>query len=190
VLFIARYYSPALPGVALAVTAVVALYLPPARWKQASVLLAVVSLIAAGHWNTLWPDHFPDTWRQASLEEDLAADEPDIPVIAVSPYVEAQPPTWSPDYPLPGFLYAPLFVYPLRGKVYPFPFVRSEEAERYAAGLLRDTLRKRSRFIVYGAGRNTASWVLWFSKRPELAGWRQIVNSAKAIEVAVFENGA
>jgi hypothetical protein len=188
VLFIPRYYSPALPGVVLAATAVVALWLPAARWKQASVLLAVVALIAAGRWNALWPDHSQDTWRQASFEEDLAAQEPDTPVLAVSPFVEAQPPTWSPEYQLHGFLYAPLFVYPLRGRVYPFPYVRSPEAERYAADLLRDTLLKRARFIVYGAGRDTASWALWFSKQPELAGWRQVVGGASAIEVAVFEN--
>jgi hypothetical protein len=187
-LVVPRYFSPALPGAALAATAVVALYLPRPRWKQASAVLAVGALIAAGSWNVLWPDHFPDTWRQASFEEDLAAQEPDTPVIAVSPFVEAQPPTWSPEYQLPGFLYAPLFVYPLRGRIYPFPFVRSGEAERYAAALLRDTLLKRARFIVYGAGRDTASWAVWFSKRPELAGWRQIVGRARAIEVAVFEN--
>jgi hypothetical protein len=188
VLFIPRYYSPALPGAALAVTAAIALYLPRARWKQASAVLAVVGVIAAGQWNALWPDHFPDTWRQASLEEDLAAQEPDTPVIVVSPFVEAQPPTWSPAYRLPGFLYAPLFVYPLRGRIYPFPFMRSPEAEQYAAGLLRDTLLKRARFIVYGAGRDAVSWVLWFSKRPELSNWRYIGGGAKAIDVAVFEN--
>jgi Dolichyl-phosphate-mannose-protein mannosyltransferase len=188
VLFVSRYHSPALPGIALAVTAATALYLPRARWKQASVLLAIAALIAAGHWSELWPDHFPDTWREASLEEDLAAAESDTPVLAVSPFIEAQPPAWNPEYRLPGFLYAQLFVYPLRGRVYPFPFVRSEAAEQYAAGLLRDTLLKRSRFIVYGAGRDTLSWVLWFTKRPELADWRYIGGGAKAIDVAVFEN--
>ena len=188
VLFITRYYSPALPGVALAITAAAALYLPPARWKQASAVLAILALIAAGQWSALWPDHFPDTWRQGSLEEDLAADEPDTPVIAVSPFIEAQPPAWTPEYRLPGFLYAQLFVYPLRGRVYPFPFTRSEAAEQYAAGLLRDTLLKRTRFILYGAGRDTVSWVLWFTKRPELSNWRYIRGGAKAIDVAVFEN--
>jgi len=188
VLFISRYYSPTLPGVALAVTAATALYLPRVRWKQASAVIAVLGLIAAGEWNALWPDHFPDTWREASLEEDFAAQEPDTPVITVSPFIEAQPPTWSPEYRLPGFLYAPVFVYPLRGRIYPFPFMRSEVAERYAAGLLRDTLVKRARFIVYGAGRDTQSWVRWFSQRPELANWRYVAGGAKAIDVAVFEN--
>jgi hypothetical protein len=187
VLYIPRYFSPALPGAALAATAAAACRLPPARWRQASAVLGIAALITAGNWRALWPLHAEDNWRQASIEEDFAAVEPDTPVLAVSPFIEAQPPTWTPEYRLSGFLYAPLSVYPLRGTVYPFPFIRSRIADRYAAGLLRDTLLKRSRFIVYGAGRNTGSWVRWFSQRPELASWRLSVTSAQAVDSAVFE---
>jgi hypothetical protein len=187
VLFVPRYFSPALPGAALAATAAAAWGLPPARWRQASTVLGIAALIMAGRWQLLWPWHAEDNWRQASFEEDLAAQEPDTPVIAVSPFVEAQPPIWTPEYHLPGFFYAPLLVYPVRGRVYPFPFMRSQVAEQYAAGLLRDTLLKRTRFIVYGAGRNAAPWVRWFSSRPELARWRLSVGGAQAVESAVFE---
>jgi hypothetical protein len=109
-------------------------------------------------------------------------------VIAISPYIEARPPIWSPGYHLPGFLYAPLYVYPLRGRVYPFPFLPSPDAEMYAAGLLRDTLLERDPFIVYSGGRNTVSWVQWFAKRPELSGWRLSGDGEQLVKVAVFEN--
>jgi len=187
VLYVQRYFSPALPGAALAATAAAAFGLPPARWKQAAAVLGVAALITAGRWQVLWPWHAEDNWRQASFEEDFAALEPETPVIAVSPFVEAQPPIWTPEYHLPGFLYAPLSVYPVRGRIYPFPFLRSQVAEQYAAGLLRDTLLKRTRFIVYGAGRNAVPWVRWFSSRPELARWRLRVGGAQAVESAVFE---
>jgi hypothetical protein len=187
VLYIPRYFSPALPGAALAATAAAACWLPPARWSQASAVLGIAALIMAGNWQVLWPGHAEDNWREASFAEDFAAVEPDTPVLAVSPFVEAQPPTWTPEYHLPGFLYAPLSVYPLRGTVYPFPFIRSQNADRYAADLLRDTLLKHSRFIIYGAGRNTGSWVVWFSQRPELAHWRFNVVSAQAVNAAVFD---
>jgi len=190
VLFVPRYFSPALPGAALAATAAAALYLPRARWKPASAVLAVVGLIAVGHWNVLWPHHSPDNWRDGAREEHLAALEQDTPVIAISPFIEAQPPVWSADYHLPGFLYAPLFVYPLRGRVYPFPFTISPNAEQYAVSLVRDTLLKRPRFIVYGGGRYALVWAFWFSRRPELAGWSYTVNRAEAIETVVFENPA
>jgi hypothetical protein len=190
VLFVPRYFSPALPGVALAVTAVAAVWLPPARWKQASVGLAIAGLILTGQWDMPWPGHTLDDWRQASSDADLAAEEPDTPVIAISPYIEARPPFWSPGYHLPGFLYAPLYVYPVRGRIYPFPFLLTPDAERYAAGLLRDSLLKRARFIVYGGGRNTLSWIQWFSKRPELSDWRLSENAQQLVRVAVFENPA
>jgi Dolichyl-phosphate-mannose-protein mannosyltransferase len=187
VLYIPRYFSPALPGAALAVTAAAACWLPAARWNQAAIVFGIAALIVAGNWRVLSPWHAEDNWRQASFEEDFVAVEPDTPVLAVSPFIEAQPPTWTPEYHLPGFLYAPLSVYPLRGTVYPFPFIRSRIADQYAADLLRDTLLKHSRFIIYGAGRNTRSWVTWFSKRPELANWRFNVVGAQAVGAAVFE---
>jgi hypothetical protein len=187
VLYVPRYFSLALPGAALAATAAAACFLPPARLRQASAVLAIAALITAGSWQVLWPLHAEDNWRDASSLEDLAAQEPDTPVLAVSPFVEAQPPIWTPDYHLPGFLYAPLLVYPVRGRVYPFPFVRSQSAEQYAADLLRDTLLRRTRFIVYGAGRNANPWVLWFSSRPELTGWSHVAGGAQAVEFVVFE---
>jgi hypothetical protein len=188
VLFVPRYFSPALPGAALTATAAAALYMPRACWKLASVVLAVVCLILVGHWDVLWPHHSPDNWRDGASQEHLAAREPDTPVIAISPFIEAEPPVWTPDYQLPGFLYAPLFVYPLRGRVYPFPFTISPNAEQYGVRLVRDTLLKRSRFIVYGGGRYALVWAFWFSRRPELAGWSYKVNRAEAIETVVFEN--
>ena len=187
VLFVPRYFSPALPGAALAATATAALYVPRACWKPASAVLAVLGLVAVGHWNVLWPNHGTDNWRDGARDERLAAREPGTPVIAVSPFIEAHPPVWNSDYHLPGFLYAPLFVYPLRGNVYPFPFTISPDAEQYAVSLVRDTLLKRPRFIVYGFGRNALAWALWLSKRPELAGWSYTVVRAESVETIVFE---
>jgi hypothetical protein len=190
VLFAPRYFSPALPGAALAATALAAFHLPRPLWKQAAAALAVAGLIWTGRWSVPWPDHSPDNWRQGAVEEALAAREPDIPVVAISPFIEARSPIWSPEYPLPGFLYTPLYVYPVRGRIYPFPFSLSPEVEQYGARLVRDTLSKRPRFIVYGGGQNAIGWAAWFSRRPELAGWSYTVHPADAIETVVFENRA
>jgi hypothetical protein len=190
VLFVPRYFSPELPGAALAATAVAALSLPQGRWRQASVVLAVAGLLWTGRWSVLWPHHSPDNWRQGASDVNLKAETPDTPVITVSPFIEAQPPVWTSDYPLPGFLYAPLLVYPVRGRIYPFPYLTSPDAEEYAAKLLRDTLARRSRFIVYGPGPNASSWADWFSGRTELAGWSHTATRAEAIATIVFENPA
>jgi hypothetical protein len=190
VLFAPRYFSPELPGAALAATALAALYLPRPLWKKASVVLAIAGLAWAGRWSVAWPHHSPDNWRQGASREARAAREADTPVVAISPFIEARSPIWTPDYHLPGFLYAPLFVYPLRGKIYPFPFSIAPDFEQYGERLVRGTLSKRARFIVYGGGQNAIRWAAWFASRPELAGWSYTVDSAEAIKTIVFENSA
>jgi hypothetical protein len=187
VLFAPRYFSPELPGAALAATALAAFYLPRPLWKKAAVVLAVAGLMWTGHWSVPWPEHSPDDWRQGASREVRAARETDTPVIAISPFIEARSPIWTPEYHLPGFLYAPLFAYPVRGRIYPFPFSISPDVEQYGVRLVRDILSKRARFIVYGGGRNAIRWAEWFARRPELAGWSYAVNPADAIETIVFE---
>jgi hypothetical protein len=154
------------------------------------VALAIIGMIWGGRWNIRWPEHGSDDWRQAAAIVNTAAEEPDTAILAVSPFIEAQPPAWTPDYPLPGFLYAPLSVYPVQGRIYPFPFAISPEAERDAAGLLRNPLARRRRFVVYGSGPNVLSWAGWFSRRPELAQWKRTDTSADVVLVVVFENPA
>jgi hypothetical protein len=92
-------------------------------------------------------------------------------VICPSPFIEARAPAWTPDYPLPGFLYAHLHVYPVRGSTYLFPFETSPEAEAFAARLLIEKLRPAGRFFIYGGAGQAGFWRDWFSKRPELEGW-------------------
>jgi hypothetical protein len=111
-------------------------------------------------------------------------------VIAVSPFIEALPPAWKPDYFLPGFLYAPLLTYPLRGAIYPFPIVISTESQEYSAKLLRDTLVPRGRFVLFGGGRVAMRWAIWFAARPELSGWSYQVHRDDEIETVVFEKPA
>jgi len=85
--------------------------------------------------------------------------------------VEGQSPAWRPDYPLPGFLYSQLPVYPLHGHILLFPFERARQSEQYAASLLQDTLTQPGRFLIYGGAGNVRDWRNWFAQRPELAQW-------------------
>lgn len=78
---------------------------------------------------------------------------------------------WRPDYPLPSILYSPLVAYPVRGRVIPFPFSSSPEAERFAAELAQTALPASGRFFVYGHKVNACFWENWFERRSELAGW-------------------
>jgi hypothetical protein len=182
--FVDRYLSIMLPGAALAATAAAGFSLPDRYWREASILLGVGVLLVMGNWRHVYPRHDNSDWRAAAAEERRLATLPDTPVIVLSPFVEARAPAWQPHYPLPGFLYAHLEYYPLKGKIYLFPFGQAAlDGEQYARTLVQDTLPREKRFLIYGVNK---SWQKWFEARPELKGWRCYVDKFGDIDLAVF----
>jgi hypothetical protein len=187
--FVRRYVFLMLPGVALTATAAVAHFTPPPRMKSLAVVLAAVGLLALGDWSHLWPAHEHSDWRDAALKVNELALGPDMPVICPSPFIEARPPVWRPDYHMPGFLYAHLPVYPIAGRACLFPFETSPEAERYAADLIRGQISASRRFLLYGGNGATRFWRNWFTARPELAGWRSVRLPYGDVDVIQFDAG-
>jgi len=113
---------------------------------------------------------------------------PNTPVICPSPFIEAQSPVWRPDYPLPGFLYAHLPVYPVHGREYLFPFKDSPEADQYAVSLCHDVFPSAGRFAIYGGRGNVRFWREWFAQRPELDGWvNKRIGPFGDVDVVLFE---
>jgi hypothetical protein len=171
-LFVERYMSIALPGTALAAAAVAAVFIPPAYWKRLALVFGLGILVFLGHWNRLWPPHHGSDWRLAAVavrEQHLGAG---VPILAPSPFIEAQPPVWRPNYPVNTFLYSNLLVYRVSGRVYPFPFRYSSEAAEYASQLAKSTLPAAGCFVLYGSTRSIGFWREWFEVRPEFAAWR------------------
>jgi hypothetical protein len=186
---VARYLSIALPGAALAATAAAGFFVAPAHWKRITIVLGAAALLLWGHWGAVWPRHDKTDWRAAAHRMNELALAPDTPVICPSPFVEAKPPVWRPDYTLPGFLYAHLLMYPIPGKPYLFPYEDSTEAKQYAARLFQQTLSTSGRFVIYGGERIVSLWREWFGRQPELAGWRQrTLGLFGQTEVVMFEN--
>ena len=169
--FVARYYSLALAGTALAAAMWAGRSLPRGAWKPAAAILGIGALVLGGQWNRLWPANHKSDWRGAALEVRRLAAGPAIPVICPSPFVEARPPVWTPEYRLPGFLYSHLAVYPLRGRILLFPFDDSPQAESNAARLAASTLTQAGGFAIYGGAGQAGFWWKWLAARPELAGW-------------------
>ena len=184
--FVTRYLSIMLPGVALSATALAARSIPEAYWKRLAALVGLGALLAMGQWNRVWPVHEHSDWRAAALEVKALVLGPATPVICPSPFIEARPPVWRPDYPLPGFLYSQLPVYPIAGNAIPFPFATSPEAEAYAAQLTRETLSSSRRFLIYGGNGPASFWSKWFAARPELAGWTYIRHAYGDVNVVEF----
>jgi hypothetical protein len=189
--FVPRYLSLALPGAALTATAAAAHAIPPERWRQFALALAVAALLFMGQWGKLWPPHHNSGWREAIAAVNRVSPDPATPVVCPSPFIEAKPPIWRPDYPLPGFLYSQLTVYPLIGKPYLLPFEDSPEAERYANTLASGTFQASGRFVILGGDTNVRFWRIWFSMRPELADWRyRRIGLFGDVDVVLFERPA
>lgn len=187
--FVPRYVSLALPGAALTGTLVAAYFLTADRWKTASLVLAAGVLILVGQWWIPWPRHDRSDWRTAAQTVNHWTLGSDTPVICPSPFIEAKPPMWRPDYQVPGFLYAHLPVYRFGGRTYFFPFEKSPEAELYASELSSRTLAIAPRFLIYGGDRNVRNWREWFAARPEFSTWpNRLLGPFGDVEVAVFEN--
>jgi hypothetical protein len=170
--FVGHYLDLALPGAALAATAVTARLIPSNWWRPSAAVLGIAALFLAGHWRQLWPRHHDSDWRAAAAAVNHAHTD-SIPVICISPYIEARPPVWTPGYPLPGFLYSYLDVYPIRGRIYLFPFENSPQAEAYATRLTTGVLEQSGRFLVYGWGPQVRFWHEWLARRAEFANWRE-----------------
>ncbi len=169
--FLARYLSLSLPGGVLAAMLAAAPFLPAAYWTRAGILLGLGALASNGQWNHVWPEHHNSDWRQAASTVRSLEHQSEIPVVCPSPYVEARPPVWQPDYPLPGFLYSHLDVYPISAKPLLFPFDDSAAAETFAQECVRGTLLSSGRFLIYGGAGQAGFWRDWFAARPELASW-------------------
>jgi hypothetical protein len=185
--FIPRYISLMLPGIALTATAVASRFLRDDLWGLSAIAVGIVGLCLMGQWLTPSPWHDPDDWRAAAAAERSFADDV-TPVLCPSPFIEGQSPAWTPDYPLPGFLYSHLTYYPVRGNVKLFPFIQSPEANRYAQQLLNSELVPSAKFIVYGARGGSNYLVKYLTSLPELAAWHTQSRSFGNVTVTVFES--
>ncbi|HTW66326.1 MAG TPA: glycosyltransferase family 39 protein [Bryobacteraceae bacterium] len=191
-MFVARYLYIGLPGAALAATLAAAYFIPPVLWKQCTLAFAAVVFLLLGQWRTPWPAHHGSDWRLAAhTVDEWAANDPDLPVLCPSPFIEARPPVWSPNYALPGFLYCHLPVYPFRGKPYLLPFEDSPEAERYVTSLAQGPILTSGRFLIYGGSGAVRYWRNWFSVRPEFTTWhRQRLGPFGDVVVELFARRA
>jgi hypothetical protein len=171
----------------MAATLAAALFLPPRCWKPAALILGACALVLFGQWTELWPAHHNSDWRGAALAVNGLALPPSTPVICPSPFVEARPPNWTPDYKMPGFLYAHLLVYPLRGgNVVLFPFSTSTGAEDYASRLAGGAIPSAGRFVIYGGNGQAHFWRDWFEQR--LPGWsHRSLGSFRDVDAVLFE---
>jgi hypothetical protein len=188
-MFVTRYLYVGLPGAALAATLAAAYFIPSDRWKPLSLVFAAGVFVMLGQWSELWPMHHGSDWRLAAHTIDQwAKNDPSMPVLCPSPFIEARPPVWQPSYALPGFLYSHLPVYPFRGKPYLLPFEDSPEAKRYVESLADGPIATSGHFLIYGGSGSVRYWRNWFSIQPEFSTWhRERLGPFGDVVVELFE---
>jgi hypothetical protein len=184
--FVPRYFSLCLPGLALAITFAARPFLSAALWRPASIAVGLGALVLLGQWSSVWPAHEHSDWRDAAAMVNREARGEATPVICTSPFIEGESPNWRPNYRLPGFLYAHLSVYRVGGHILLFPFQRSAAAEQYAASLLAGTLTTQRKFVIYGGAGNVRDWRNWFAKRAELTAWNSRLFAFGDVYVVIF----
>jgi hypothetical protein len=134
---------------------------------------------------------FPPTrnshWREAAQAVNDAVRNADMPVICPSPFVEARSPAWSPNYILPGFLYAHLDAYPIHAAIFLLPARAEPAGQTYASVLAGDRLIPARRFLVYGGTFGVSLWTDWFMAQPEFAHWHNFqVGKFGEVEIVEF----
>ena len=185
--FVQRYLYAGLPGMALAATAAAAMFLPATQWKHLALVFGAGALVIMGDWTSFWPQHQHSDWRDAALAINAQGMASNTPVICPSPFIEALPPVWRPDYPLNSFLYSQLLVYRVDGQKYPFPFESSREAEVEARRLSEGPLESSGRFALYGPAASVTRWRDWFEAQPEFADWsNRRLGSFGDVEAVMF----
>lgn len=188
--WVPRYLALALPGIALMSVWVGAAFLAdrPKSWKLVGLIFAVVSLIINGQWTTPWPWHHNSNWRLAVERMNALTLDADTPVLCPSPFIEAHSPVWTPEYPLPGFLYSYLPVYPPKGHPYLLPFSSSAKSEAYGRELAAKILPQHRRFFIYGGDHNVRRWQHFLQRQPELAAWHSwVLGPFGDVEAVVFD---
>ena len=175
---IMRYASLMLPGLALTITAIAATFFPSGWWKPAALATGAVALgiprpveqaLAGARTGRL------ARRRRHGTQRGLKG----TPVLCISPFIEAQPPVWTPDYRTPGI---PEFELPLLSD----PGRHEAVAVRTGAGCPSGTLGgcwDRScafgEFITYGSTWAVGRVDEWLQKRPELSGVAQGIKALR-----------
>lgn len=186
--FVPRYLSISLAGAALAGPLVGSYVIPPQYWKRLALAFGVGVLLFMGRWNQLWPRHDNSDWRTAASVVNSRIQDPNTPVLCPSPFIEARPPGWRPDYPLESFLYSHLQVYRLKGTQYPFPFESSPEAKAFATSLSQGAIQRSGRFFIYGGDYYVKLWREWFAAQPEFRDWSNTqLGPFGDVDVILFE---
>jgi hypothetical protein len=180
-IFWPRYALCGAPGLAL-LAAWSARALEPRARVAAAALVVALSLSAHAR-----RYHTAEDWRavQAAVVEEVRS--PDTPVLIGPGFIEAARLDWvENEGPGHDYLLAPIWRYPMPGKLVLLPYRLDEETEAWLERVVeREKLASAERFVVVARGLPPPPWRAWLSGR--LAGFTSRARDLNAVTVIAFE---
>jgi mannosyltransferase len=162
--FLPRYLLPYVPGLALLVG-----WLSTIAHSKAGSLFSALLLIFLSIWSAGWlnTSHGGD-WRKAvdfvNRKSDLQT-----PVLLRSGFVESKYADWVNGSPASNYLFAPLTIYPLKGKVIPLPYASDAAALQYLDQVVSTELLLKERFLLLTSGDSVYEY--WLDGSLWSRGW-------------------
>ena len=145
-----RYFSVALPGLALSVAWVFSSFGPPlARTILVMTLVAGAILDRGGSPRKV--RHANEDWREAMAVVKQQTDAVSMPVLVRSDFIESADPAIFTDPDQAEFLLAPQLAYPVGGIVIPLPIHAERESFQRLDSIVDQILVKGDRFLLVGS---------------------------------------
>jgi len=141
-LFVSRYYISSIPGLCLVAGWLVSSAVASHGRSVVAALLAGFSILSSGMLN-----HGPEDWSGAMRKIHSEAGSANMPVLAVSGFVEATDLKALDDPRLRDVLFAPQAMYPPSGPLIRLPYRIDADSEKYMERVLSG-IRHERRFVL------------------------------------------
>jgi len=157
-LFMPRYTLTAVPGVALLVGWLVSALEPKLVRRLVASCIVVAAIFSSG--GLLHPSHAGD-WRRAVQVANSAIAGPETPVLVRSGFIESAFLDYHEGAPHSDELFAPLVVYPLRGKLIRLSYGFGAGDVPYLRDIASSSLTRVNRFVFITSGDDSYEyWLL------------------------------
>jgi len=185
-LFLPRYFSVALPGLALASAWLISGFEPRPTRIILTLALVAGALINRGG-PLLNPPHKNEDWRGAMAAVKKITDGKPIPVLVRSDFIESADPGKLTDPAQAEFLMAPQLVYPPGGIIVPLSVRADGRALERLESIVDQILLRESRFILVSV-KDDWTYRVWLKGRLQSSSFsiRDVGNFSR-ISVDLFE---
>ncbi len=149
--------------------------------------ILLYSVVTYGQLGHMWPLHAKENWRAALAAVRRAAGTSGTPVLIQSPYIEARSLLPAQAADPPGFLFAPVAMYPIGMPFTPLSDLNTDDESRWINQTVMPRLLSANRFIIVEL---TTQYRDWFAER--LPEWqaREMGYFGPGLHAVLFERRA